>query len=241
MPAGLPCASAAALDLAAALPDGRRGSGRGGMAGRILDIAIAGAGPAGPGGGALSRSGPGTASPSSSGSTTPAPVGSGLILQPTGLTVLDDLGLLADIIALGSRIDRLHGADATSGRTVLDVRYDAQQGRPLRACRASRRAVRRAVCAPSQAAGIAIETGIDLETVDAAGQTGGARRCRRPQAWRLRPGRRRDRRPFEAEAAGQAIRRSRSRWPMARSGRRSAGVATALTRMRCCSATTARA
>jgi 2-polyprenyl-6-methoxyphenol hydroxylase-like FAD-dependent oxidoreductase len=58
----------------------------------------------------------------------PAPVGSGLILQPTGLTVLGDLGLLDDILALGSRIDRLYGADASSGRAVLDVRYDAEKG-----------------------------------------------------------------------------------------------------------------
>jgi len=58
----------------------------------------------------------------------PSAVGSGLILQPTGLTVLDDLGLFDDIAALGSRIDRLFGADATSGRTVLDVRYAAIKG-----------------------------------------------------------------------------------------------------------------
>ena len=51
----------------------------------------------------------------------PKPVGSGLILQPTGLSVLADLGLLDDILALGSRIERLHGADASTGRTVLDV------------------------------------------------------------------------------------------------------------------------
>lgn len=54
---------------------------------------------------------------------TPAPVGSGLILQPTGLSVLSALGLLDRILALGHRIDRLHGTDAGSGRTVLDVRY----------------------------------------------------------------------------------------------------------------------
>ncbi len=58
----------------------------------------------------------------------PAPVGSGLLMQPTGLTVLDDLGLFETIRPLGSRIDRLHGADARSGRTVLDVRYDAAPG-----------------------------------------------------------------------------------------------------------------
>lgn len=55
----------------------------------------------------------------------PAPVGSGLILQPTGLSVLAALGLLAPILHLGHRIDRLHGTDARSGRTVLDVHYAA--------------------------------------------------------------------------------------------------------------------
>jgi 2-polyprenyl-6-methoxyphenol hydroxylase-like FAD-dependent oxidoreductase len=58
----------------------------------------------------------------------PSPVGSGLILQPTGLTVLDDLGLFDEIVALGNRIDRLHGSDALTGRTVLDVRYSALKG-----------------------------------------------------------------------------------------------------------------
>ena len=57
-----------------------------------------------------------------------APVGSGLMLQPTGLTVLDDLGLLPAMLALGHKIHRLAGTDAKSGRTVLDVRYDAQRG-----------------------------------------------------------------------------------------------------------------
>lgn len=58
----------------------------------------------------------------------PSPVGSGLMLQPTGLTVLGALDLLQPMLSLGSRIDRLYGADAKSGRTVLDVRYDALAG-----------------------------------------------------------------------------------------------------------------
>ncbi|MEX0956744.1 MAG: NAD(P)/FAD-dependent oxidoreductase [Rhizobiaceae bacterium] len=53
----------------------------------------------------------------------PKPVGSGLILQPTGLAALHAIGLLSDIVVRGNRIDRLFGADATSGRTVLDVSY----------------------------------------------------------------------------------------------------------------------
>jgi 2-polyprenyl-6-methoxyphenol hydroxylase-like FAD-dependent oxidoreductase len=55
----------------------------------------------------------------------PKPVGSGLILQPTGLGVLDWLGLGQRMRGLGARIDRLYGAAARNGRTVLDVRYDA--------------------------------------------------------------------------------------------------------------------
>jgi 2-polyprenyl-6-methoxyphenol hydroxylase-like FAD-dependent oxidoreductase len=54
-----------------------------------------------------------------------APIGSGLILQPTGLSVLSALGLYPRIRALGHRIDRLWGTDARSGRPVLDVRYTA--------------------------------------------------------------------------------------------------------------------
>ena len=53
----------------------------------------------------------------------PKPLGSGLVLQPTGQAVLQDLGLLDRIRELGTPLDRLHGADARSGRVVLDVRY----------------------------------------------------------------------------------------------------------------------
>ncbi|WP_348270938.1 FAD-dependent monooxygenase [Devosia sp. Leaf64] len=54
---------------------------------------------------------------------TPQPVGSGLMLQPTGLAVLEALGLSEGINALGSPVDRLVGTDFRSGRTVLDVSY----------------------------------------------------------------------------------------------------------------------
>ncbi len=98
----------------------------------------------------------------------PAPVGSGLILQPTGLTVLDDLGLLDEILGLGSRIYRLFGADAKSGRTVLDVRYDARSGGRfgLAVHRAALFGVlHRAVLK----AAIGIETGTEVEAVEAEG------------------------------------------------------------------------
>ncbi len=92
-----------------------------------LDIGIAGAGPAGLAA-ALFLSRAGHRVELIERFERPSPVGSGLLMQPTGLTVLDALGLSPAIHALGNRIERLHGADARSGRTVLDVRYDALAG-----------------------------------------------------------------------------------------------------------------
>ena len=85
------------------------------MPNRGLDIAIAGAGPAGLATALyLKRAGHNVTIFERF--EEPKPVGSGLILQPTGLSVLADLGLLDDILALGSRIKRLHGAVASTGR-----------------------------------------------------------------------------------------------------------------------------
>jgi 2-polyprenyl-6-methoxyphenol hydroxylase-like FAD-dependent oxidoreductase len=54
---------------------------------------------------------------------TPQPLGSGLILQPVGLRVLDEIGVGPRMRELGARIDRLYGKSGE--RIVLDVRYDA--------------------------------------------------------------------------------------------------------------------
>jgi 2-polyprenyl-6-methoxyphenol hydroxylase-like FAD-dependent oxidoreductase len=56
------------------------------------------------------------------------PVGSGLMLQPTRLTVLDELGLLPAMMARGHRIDGLNGTDAKTRRKALDVHCDSQNG-----------------------------------------------------------------------------------------------------------------
>ena len=50
------------------------------------------------------------------------PVGAGFLLQPTGLGVLDKLGLREAALASGERIERLHGANA-NGRMVMDMHY----------------------------------------------------------------------------------------------------------------------
>lgn len=91
---------------------------------RRLDVAIAGAGPAGLAMAlALHREGHRVVLYEQF--DEPRPLGSGLILQPTGLAVLDWLGLGDKLRSLGARIDRLFGTSSESGRTVLDVRYAA--------------------------------------------------------------------------------------------------------------------
>jgi 2-polyprenyl-6-methoxyphenol hydroxylase-like FAD-dependent oxidoreductase len=54
----------------------------------------------------------------------PRPVGSGLMIQPTGLAVLDRLGLSGALAQAAAPIDRLLGKAEPSGRVVLDVRYE---------------------------------------------------------------------------------------------------------------------
>jgi 2-polyprenyl-6-methoxyphenol hydroxylase-like FAD-dependent oxidoreductase len=58
----------------------------------------------------------------------PRPLGSGLILQPTGLAILEALGLAAPALESGARIERLFGRAEPSGKIVLDVRYAALAG-----------------------------------------------------------------------------------------------------------------
>ncbi|MEM7439116.1 MAG: FAD-dependent monooxygenase [Pseudomonadota bacterium] len=54
----------------------------------------------------------------------PAPVGSGLLIQPVGQAVLNDLGLLDKALSLGAYIKNMEGTEARSQRRVLDVTYD---------------------------------------------------------------------------------------------------------------------
>lgn len=53
---------------------------------------------------------------------TPGPVGAGIMIQPTGMHVLDELGLLDRVLARGARVDRLHCV-TRSRRDVIDLRY----------------------------------------------------------------------------------------------------------------------
>ena len=68
----------------------------------------------------------------------PSPVGAGVLIQPSGLAVLQAMGLQNGLLELGSRIERLHGTLKSSGDQawlgaklinegwpVMDMRYSA--------------------------------------------------------------------------------------------------------------------
>lgn len=58
----------------------------------------------------------------------PGPVGAGILLQPSGMAVLAELGLLEPVLARGAPIDALHCVDPRQ-RTVVDLRYrDLREG-----------------------------------------------------------------------------------------------------------------
>ena len=50
------------------------------------------------------------------------PVGAGFLLQPVGLSVLWDMGLLPQVLSHGAVITRLYG-ETSAGRPVMDMRY----------------------------------------------------------------------------------------------------------------------
>ena len=99
---------------------------------------------------------------------TPRPVGSGLILQPTGLSVLAELGLHDGIVALGARIERLFGRVVPSQRVVLDVRY-AALGSGAHAIAVHRAALFGLLHEAVVAAGIPITAGVTIAALDRTG------------------------------------------------------------------------
>ncbi|WP_199553289.1 FAD-dependent oxidoreductase [Sandaracinobacteroides hominis] len=90
-----------------------------------LDIAIAGCGPCGLAA-ALMLQRAGNNVSLFERFESPQPIGSGLMLQPTGMAVLAELGLLKRALGMGSRVDRLFGK--ANERIVLDVSYSALRG-----------------------------------------------------------------------------------------------------------------
>lgn len=97
----------------------------------------------------------------------PRPIGSGLMIQPTGQTVLRALGLEDALLAAGDRIDRLFGLAMPSGHMVLNVRYDWLKGGHF-GIGTHRAALFDMLFRAVQAAGIPIETGHTITGSEAA-------------------------------------------------------------------------
>ena len=98
------------------------------------------------------------------------PVGAGFMLQPTGLAVLDALGLTAEVAALAQPIDHIFGREARRGRIVLDVRY-ADLHRPRPALGVHRAALFEVLHRACLAAGVAFETGREMVAAEAGRMT----------------------------------------------------------------------
>jgi len=95
-----------------------------------------------------------------------APVGAGFMLQPTGLAVLDDLGLIPRVEAMAQPIDHIFGREARRGRVVLDVRY-ADLHRPRPALGVHRAALFEVLHNACVEAGVRFETGREIVAADA--------------------------------------------------------------------------
>lgn len=93
------------------------------------------------------------------------PVGSGLMLQPTGMTVLHDLGLLDAVLDLAQPISGLLGHDARSGRKILDVTY--RRGRF--GLGVNRAALFQVLFDAVRAAGIRVETDREIVGAETSG------------------------------------------------------------------------
>lgn len=98
----------------------------------------------------------------------PRPIGSGLMLQPTGLAVLDRLGLAQRAVAAGARIDRLHGQ--SGGRIVLDVHYAAMRRAGLFGVGIHRSTLFELLHEAAREAGVAFATGHEIVGSTLAGE-----------------------------------------------------------------------
>jgi len=94
------------------------------------------------------------------------PVGSGLMLQPTGMSVLHDLGLLDAVLQLGQPLFGLLGHDARSGRKILDVAYRGTRF----GLGVNRAALFQVLYDAVRAAGIPVETAHEISRTEMSGR-----------------------------------------------------------------------
>jgi len=89
------------------------------------------------------------------------PVGAGFMLQPTGLHVLDRLGLTDQMAALGQPLHHVFGREARRGRVVLDVHFDHLKT-PRHALGVHRAAIFHVLYQACVEAGVTVETGREV-------------------------------------------------------------------------------
>lgn len=104
----------------------------------------------------------------------PSHAGAGLLLQPTGMMVLEQLGLAAQVRARGARVDRVLGATA-GGRLVMDLHY-ADLGPDVHGLGVQRGALYDTLWSAVQRAGITLRLGAAVDQVEHTGDRVGIRR-----------------------------------------------------------------
>ena len=99
----------------------------------------------------------------------PRPIGSGLMIQPTGLAVLDTLGLGEAVREAGARVTRLFGRAGAAGPVVLDVRYAALGRKAGAGYGVHRAALFEVLHRAVRERGVAVETGREVIAAEPAG------------------------------------------------------------------------
>ncbi|WFS20368.1 NAD(P)/FAD-dependent oxidoreductase [Pseudomonas sp. 905_Psudmo1] len=94
------------------------------------------------------------------------PVGAGILLQPSGLAVLQRLGLLAECTALGAPVSRLYGTSC-QGRVILDTRYHDWQPGSF-GLGIHRGVLMTALLNAAQRVGVQVETGVSVSRFEQA-------------------------------------------------------------------------
>src|SRR4051812_11361570 len=90
----------------------------------------------------------------------PGPVGAGLLLQPTGMAVLERLGILGRVRTGANRIERVVGTTA-AGRRFMDLRYgDLRPG--LHGLGVHRGALFAALLAAAEGEGAVLQAGVEV-------------------------------------------------------------------------------
>jgi 2-polyprenyl-6-methoxyphenol hydroxylase-like FAD-dependent oxidoreductase len=128
-----------------------------------MEIAVVGCGTAGPAVAAMLRE-RGHGVVVFERETAPRPIGSGILLQPLGMSVLDLLGVGERVRRLGSRVERLYGVNVAR-KTVLDLRY-ADAGADVHGVGVQRGLLFNALMGCAEASGAEIRTGWSIARVE---------------------------------------------------------------------------